>query len=145
MWVLCMYASCTLGLMETTVGGGVTYILTSPELGTVIIFAGRWMFLYNVLWSWCVSRFQVQSSSMFSPLCPCGFSTLVSSHRTKFLAVKLEPEVWLMMKTCIRLPGTAGLLLVNHHGKHLHRLTLLNAAQKQAVTAPSHHVWNKIG
>lgn len=38
-----------------------------------------------------------------------------------------------MVKTCIRLSGTAGLLLVNHHGEHLHRLALLTQLSSELL------------
>lgn len=131
LWLLCMYAPCTLGWMETT--GGVSVCESDlysdlSLLGTVIIFA--WLDVFSIkfcAYRSCVVRFQVQlwleALPCSPPLCPCGFSprTLVSSCRPKFLTVKLKPEVWLMMKICVRLPGTAGLPLVSHHGEHLHR------------------------
>lgn len=93
--------------------------------------------------SLCVVRFLVQlwlEALPCSPtLCLCVFSahTLVSSCHTKFPTVKLKPEVWLMMKICVRLPGTAGLLLVNHHGEHLHwRLSTSERSSEMARYGP---------
>lgn len=38
-----------------------------------------------------------------------------------------------MVKSCTRLPGAAGLLLVNHHGEHLHRLALLTPLSSEPL------------
>lgn len=45
-----------------------------------------------------------------------------------------------------RLPGTAGLLLINHHGEHLHRqISTSERSSEGPVTPPSHRVWNEMG
>lgn len=135
-----MYASCTLD-WRLMVGWVCECDLYSDLYltGNSHNFCMTGWFLCKVLHIMVMIRGQVPGSIMaarsfmFSPLVSVGFFSLVSSLRPKLLTVKLKLELWLMMKICVRLPGTAGLLLVNHHGEHLHRQ--ISTSERSSKTA----------